>query len=73
MEAISRPIRDAMDYLHVTTPELRALSVAAHSKIMEAIRAQDSASAIHRMKRHVEEYRNIAVSLPGEQALQQAT
>lgn len=62
MEAISRPIRDAMDYQHVTTPELRRTAVAAHTKIIEAIRDQDQASAFRRMDRHVSGYRNIAVA-----------
>lgn len=62
MEAVSRPIRDAMDYQHVTTPELRRTAIAAHGKIMEALRAQDSESAMRRMQRHVAGYRDIAVS-----------
>lgn len=61
MEAISRPIRDAMDYQHVTTPELRRSAVAAHAKILEAIREQDAESAFRRMERHVSAYRDIAV------------
>lgn len=62
MEAISMPIRDAMDYKHVTTPDLRRTAVAAHTKILEAIRAQDSDSAFRRMERHVSGYQAIAVS-----------
>ncbi len=61
MEAVSRPIRDAMDYQHVTTIDLRHTAVAAHTKIMEALRAQDSESAMRRMLRHVSAYRDIAV------------
>lgn len=61
MEAISRPIRDAMDYQHVTTPELRHTAVAAHTKILEAIRTQDEDAAFRRMARHVSGYRDIAV------------
>lgn len=62
MEAISRPVRDAMDYQHVTTPELRRTAMAAHTKILDAIRRQDEASAYRRMERHVSGYRDIAVS-----------
>ncbi|GHF67271.1 FadR/GntR family transcriptional regulator [Seohaeicola zhoushanensis] len=62
MEAISKPIRDAMDYQHVTTPELRRTAIAAHTKILEAIRSQDAASAFRRMERHVSGYQAIAVS-----------
>lgn len=62
MEAVSRPIRDAMDYQHVTTPDLRQFAVAAHTKIMEALRAQDSESAMRRMQRHVSAYRDVAVA-----------
>ena len=62
MEAIARPVRDAMDYQHVTTPELRRTAVAAHTKILEAIRNQDQAAAFRRMNAHVAGYRDIAVS-----------
>ena len=62
MEAISMPICDAMDYQHVTTPELRRTAIAAHTKILEAIRAKDKDSAFRRMNRHVSGYRDIAVS-----------
>ena len=61
MEAISAPIRDAMDYQHVTTPELRALAVKAHTAILKAIKDQDADAAFKRMDRHVSGYRDIAV------------
>jgi GntR family transcriptional regulator, transcriptional repressor for pyruvate dehydrogenase complex len=61
IEAISNPIRDAMDYHHVTTPELRKTAIAAHSKILDAIRARDSKAAWRRMNAHVGGYYEIAV------------
>ena len=61
MEAISTPIRDAMDYQDVTTPELRAIAVKAHTVILKAIRDQDENAAFQRMDRHVSEYRDIAI------------
>lgn len=60
MEAISTPIRDAMDYQHVTTPELRVVAVKAHTVILKAIREQDEDAAFQRMDRHVAGYRDIA-------------
>ena len=60
MEAISAPIRDAMNYQHVTTPEIRALAVKAHTAIVKAIREQDAEAAFKRMDRHVSGYRDIA-------------
>jgi DNA-binding FadR family transcriptional regulator len=60
MEAISTPIRDAMDYQHVTTPELRAIAVKAHTVILKALREQDEDAAFQRMDRHVSGYRDIA-------------
>lgn len=62
MEAVSRPVRDAMDYQHVTTIDLRHSAIAAHGKIMEALRSQDSATAARRMERHVSAYREVAVT-----------
>jgi DNA-binding FadR family transcriptional regulator len=63
MEAISAAIRDAMDYQHVTTPELRAIVVKAHTAILKAIREQDEDAAFKRMDRHVSEYRDIATGV----------
>lgn len=60
MEAISTPVRDAMDYQHVTTPELRAGAVKAHTVILKAIGEQDEESAFKRMERHVSAYRDVA-------------
>lgn len=60
MEAITTPIRDAMDYQHVTTPEMRAGAVRAHTSILEAIRKQDGPQAARRMERHVSAYRDVA-------------
>ena len=73
MEAVSKPIRDAMDYQHVTTPELRRSAIAAHTKIMEAIRARDSQSALRRMERHVSAYRDVAVGEGAERERGEAT
>jgi DNA-binding FadR family transcriptional regulator len=61
MEAISSPIRDAMDYRHVTTPDLRHTAIAAHARIIDAIRKKDEAAAFRRMDRHVSAYRAVAV------------
>ncbi len=61
MEAIAMPIRDASDYQHVTTPELRALAVKAHAVILKAIADQDEDAAFKRMGRHVSAYRDVAV------------
>lgn len=60
MEAISKPIRDASDYQHVTTPDLRAAAVKAHGGIVRAIRDGDGDAAFKRMERHVSAYRDIA-------------
>lgn len=60
MEAIAAPIRDAQEYQHVTTPELRSLAVRAHTVILDAIREQDPDAAFARMARHVGEYKDIA-------------
>ena len=60
MEAISAPIRDAMDYQHVTTSELRRAAVKAHTVILKAIEEQDDEAAFKRMDRHVSAYRDIA-------------
>jgi DNA-binding FadR family transcriptional regulator len=60
MEAVSMPIRDAMDYRHVTTPELRQGAVRAHTVILKAIADQDGDAAFKRMERHVSAYRDIA-------------
>jgi DNA-binding FadR family transcriptional regulator len=63
MEAISAAIRDAMDYQHVTTPELRNFAVKAHTVILKAIREQNEEAAFKRMDRHVSEYRDIATGV----------
>lgn len=60
MEAISTSISDAQDYQHVTTPELRAAAVKAHTVILKAIRDQDEEAAFKRMDRHVSAYREVA-------------
>ena len=60
MEAISTPIRDAQDYRHVTTPDLRAAAVKAHTVILKAIADQDGDAAFKRMERHVTAYREVA-------------
>lgn len=62
IEAITLPIREAMDYQDVTTPEIRASAVKAHSAIMRAIQDQDGDAAFNRMSRHVGAYRDIAVA-----------
>jgi GntR family transcriptional repressor for pyruvate dehydrogenase complex len=61
MEAIARPIREAMDYQHVTTPELREVAVKAHTVILRAVEERDEAAAFKRMERHVAGYRDIAI------------
>lgn len=65
MEAITMPIRDAMDYQHVTTPEMRVKAVRAHTVILEAIRDQDEETAARRMERHVSAYRDVATDEQG--------
>jgi GntR family transcriptional repressor for pyruvate dehydrogenase complex len=60
MEAITRPVRDAMNYQHVTTPELRSVAVKAHSAILSAISDRNEDKASERMERHVSAYRDIA-------------
>lgn len=75
MEAISTPIRDAMDYQDVTTPELRVIAVKAHTVILKAIRDQDEDAAFQRMDRHVSGYRDIAtgaVPMPARAANEHA-
>lgn len=61
MEAISIPVREAMDYQHVTTAELRRLVVKAHASILDAIRNRAEDQAERRMLRHVTGYRDIAI------------
>lgn len=63
MEAITMPVRDAMDYQHVTTPEMRSNAVRAHTVILQAIRDQDEQSAARRMERHVTAYRDVATGV----------
>ncbi|TWG92056.1 DNA-binding FadR family transcriptional regulator [Mesorhizobium sp. J18] len=63
MEAITMPIRDAMDYQHVTTPEMRDAAVKAHTVILKAIREQDEQGASRRMERHVTAYRDVATGV----------
>lgn len=63
MEAITTPIRDAMDYQHVTTPDMRDAAVKAHTVILKAIREQDEQSAGRRMERHVTAYRDVATGI----------
>jgi DNA-binding FadR family transcriptional regulator len=60
MEAIATPIRDAQDYRHVTTPDLRAAAVKAHTVILKAIADRDGDAAFKRMERHVTAYREVA-------------
>lgn len=60
IEAIAMPIRDAQDYQHVTTPELRSAAVKAHAAILKAIREKDEDAAFKRMERNVTAYRDIA-------------
>ena len=60
MEAIAMPVRDAMDYQHVTTPDLRRAAVQAHTAILQAIRDRDEEAASKRMARHVTAYRDVA-------------
>ncbi|WP_232419292.1 FCD domain-containing protein [Paracoccus sp. N5] len=61
MEAISTPVREAMDYQHVTTAELRRVVVKAHASILDAIRNRAEDQAERRMLRHVAGYRDIAI------------
>jgi GntR family transcriptional repressor for pyruvate dehydrogenase complex len=63
MEAITTPIRDAMDYQHVTTPEMRAGAVKAHTVILQAIHDQDEQGAARRMERHVAAYRDVSTGV----------
>jgi DNA-binding FadR family transcriptional regulator len=63
MEAISTSMRDAMDYQHVTTPELRDIAVKAHTVILKAIRERNGDAAFQRMDRHVSGYRDIATGI----------
>ena len=65
MEAIATPIRDAQEYQHVTTAELRAAAVKAHTVILKAIAEQDGGAAFRRMERHVSGYRDVATNAAG--------
>jgi GntR family transcriptional repressor for pyruvate dehydrogenase complex len=60
MEAVAAPIRDAMDYQHVTTMDLRQGAVKAHTVILKAIADRDDDAAFKRMERHVSAYRDVA-------------
>ena len=59
------PIRDAQEYQHVTTAELRAAAVKAHTVILKAIAEQDGGAAFRRMERHVSGYRDVATNAAG--------
>ena len=72
MEAISTPIRDAMDYQHVTTPDLRQGAVKAHTVILKAIADQNGDAAFARMDRHVSAYRDIAMRAVADQVSETA-
>jgi len=62
MEAIATPIRDAQEYQDVTTADLRATAVKAHTVILKAIADKDSGAAFRRMERHVSGYRDVATN-----------
>ena len=59
IEAIATPIRNTMDYQHVTTPDLRVVAVKAHAAILKAIADKDGPAAFKRMERHVNAYKDI--------------
>lgn len=61
MEAISRPIRDAMDFRDVTTAEMRMVAIRAHTAILKAIRERDEEAAFRKMYRHVDAYREMTI------------
>lgn len=65
MEAISRPIRDAMDFRDVTTPEMRVVAIRAHTGILAAIREKDEDAAFRKMYRHVDAYREMTTGTAG--------
>ena len=69
MEAIATPIRDAQEYQHVTTADLRATAVKAHTVILKAIADQDGGAAFRRMERHVSGYRDVATK-PAESGVE---
>jgi DNA-binding FadR family transcriptional regulator len=56
MSALSRAIYTSTDNQAFVDADVRRVTVRAHKKIMEAIRAQDAEAAIRRMKRHVHLY-----------------
>lgn len=66
IEAITTPIREAMDYRDVTTPEIRASAIKSHTGIMQAIKDQDGEAAFNRMNRHVSAYRDISAERLGD-------
>lgn len=60
MEAIAGPIQLAAAYQQVTTDALRAEAVAAHARILQAIRDRDPKAAFRHMDRHVSAYSEVA-------------
>lgn len=60
MEAISAPIRDALDLEATTSPALRLQACQAHEAIIRAIADGDEAAAMRRMERHISGYRDVA-------------
>ena len=68
VEAITTPIREAMDYQEVTTAEIRISAVKAHTSIMRAIEDKDGEAAFNRMNRHLTAYRDVSEAMLGETA-----
>lgn len=60
MEAISAPIRDALDLEQTTSVEMRRQACKVHQSINNAIIEKDEAAAMRRMERHISGYREAA-------------
>jgi DNA-binding FadR family transcriptional regulator len=56
MSALSRAIYAATDNQRFVDADVRRVTIQAHTRITEAIRAQDAEAALRRMRRHVHTY-----------------
>ena len=56
ISAVSQPVYEATDLEGFNSPEVRAAAIAAHRKVMAAIRAGDGDAAARRMERHIGAY-----------------
>jgi GntR family transcriptional repressor for pyruvate dehydrogenase complex len=70
MVALSRAIYTSTDNQGFVDAEVRRITVKAHRAITEAIRAQDEAAAVRRMKRHVHAYAEAVAEVEDRTAIE---